>query len=574
MIRVYQFGLRPPVEGQAAIRRQLRYAHDYTNDLVQIERGWRWAMRQVHETDAVREAIAAVRNATRSTRKDAMRALHKARREAERAVPDEIARITGFDEQIRRDARNLSPCYWGHYLDIESALRQARQRSPRHPFAPLYDDDGVTPADPKFRPGPRLGREAFPPSDSRATWWLGDGQLGAQLQQGLSVNDALGCHDTQVRIELRAPQKRNGSNRYYTFGVLWLRVESAGRDPVWAKWPILLHRQLPNAAIVKWVRVSVRREVMREIWTCEITLDIRTPLGGPAPHPRTLDTFLSGAIAVEPEWTVVGEQLRIASWIDSSGARGSVLLPARVLAGLRKPAGIRAVRDLLMNDARQQIPKTISLAKELKPRWLLDAHETMPLWRSPQRLHALAHRWRKERHDGSRAAYDVLQTWERRDVHLWEYEAGARSGSLRARREIYRCLAAAWGRRYQTLILPDRDYSREARFAEDSDARFLGSPSELVGALRGAFGWQSAHHPGDVWMAPWRDAVSETDEREWRERAIERYRDGEMPGLSRSAKMRKESDAMSGNAWAARKRRAAERRGAPAGARKPTGTDS
>src|SRR5271167_4725493 len=42
---VYRFGLLPPTENAAVVRRQMRLAHDYRNLLVEIERGKRAALR-------------------------------------------------------------------------------------------------------------------------------------------------------------------------------------------------------------------------------------------------------------------------------------------------------------------------------------------------------------------------------------------------------------------------------------------------------------------------------------------------------------------------------------------------
>src|SRR5579863_7173261 len=140
MRRVYQYGLRAPTPETARIvAEQLRAAHDYANDLTAIERGRRWALRQVDDTPEVREAIELVKAATKSDRKAAVVKLRDARRAAREAAPEELERIADLEHSILIDARKLTRCYWGSYLDVEAAHRQSRQ-------APLYGDDAIEPS--------------------------------------------------------------------------------------------------------------------------------------------------------------------------------------------------------------------------------------------------------------------------------------------------------------------------------------------------------------------------------------------------------------------------------------------
>ena len=539
--RVYQFGLLPPTDGVAVVRAQLRAAHEYRNDLVAIERGRRTALRAVDDTPEVREAEAVVKAATKSAHTAAIAALRAARKAARDAATDELARINELEASLRRDARALTSCFWGTYLDIEAAHNQSRSQ-------PLYGDDAVTPNDPAFARGPRLGREAFGPDDPRETWWLGDGQLGIQLQGGLATSDALAGTDTRVRLVLGEAGKRG--RRY---GLLWLRVGSDGRDPVWAQWPVKCHRAIPDAAMWKWVRVSLHRDGMRERWTVEITVD------DPAPHHHERDTDLRGAVAVEWEWSKLDdESIRVARWADDRGGSGEFVLPARIATGIRKPDGIRAVRDLVLNDMRETLQRALKESKDKLPRWLADAAGVMHLWRSPDRFKGLAMRWRRERCDVARAAYAILDAWEMgTEGHLLDYESGARGEALRERRDWYRVLAAQMSRRYRTVLLSDQDLSREAKFGEEADVRQTAGVYELRGAMRNAFGEADAV---DSW---WRDQPSENDERLWCERTRDAWMAGGARGDGRFA-ARKEKTV---NAWAARKAKGAAKRAEKQGAR-------
>jgi hypothetical protein len=546
MRKVYQFGLRPPSEGDLLVRRQLRAAHDYQNDLVAIERGRRSALRAVDDTDDVRVAVELLKAATKSTRKAAVTALREARKEARAEAAASLSRISDLDASIRKDARWGTPTFWGTYLDIEARHQQSRAQ-------PLYGDDAITPNDPAFAQGPRW-RDALGPDDPRAVWWLTDGQVGVQCQGGLATSKALQCTDSRVRLELGAPGRRG-----CRYGTLRLRVGSDGRDPVWAAWPIKCHRAIPDSAVWKWVRVSLHRDGMRERWTCEITVD------DAAPRPRDLDRHLTGTIAVEWEWSPVeGQGIRVARWVDDRGGTGEVVLPERVAGGIRKPDGIRAVRDLVLNDAQPRLARALRETKGPLPTWLREASNVLHLWRSHDRFRSLAMRWRRECPVVAPDAYAILRAWEARDAHLYYYEVGARGEALRERRDIYRNLAARWARAYRTALLSDQDLSREAKFGDDADVRFTAGVSELRQAARQAFGDE------DAIDAVWRDKPGEDDERLW----CERTRDAWMAGGARGDGRFAERKEVTANAWAARKAKAARKRAEKEAAREPGANDA
>jgi len=527
MRRVYKFGLRPPTEGADLVLDQLRAAHNYQNDLIAIERGRRWALRQIDDTPEVRDAVEAVRVATKADRKAAVGALRLARKAARDAAPEELARIAELDASIRKDARAITPCYWGSYLDVEARHQQTRQ-------APLYGEDVVTPSDPHFRSWHSCDPKARPRLPTTP-----EGQLGVQLQKGITTAQAYACEDTRVR--LRRGGAKDGNLRY---GFLSIRVGSEGRDPVWAMWPVKISREIPDSAVWKWVRVSVRHEGRHEHWSCEITVD------DPATPSRELDTDLTGTLAVEWEWTPTEDgAMRVARWADDRGGKGEVILPERIVSGIRKPDGIRAVRDKLSNEAREKLQLEIREAKNA-PEWLLQEAATMHLWRSPQRLYRLLHRWDREWSKGAPDIRTKVLEWAKRDAHLWDYEAGARGQALRRRRDFYRCLAADWARRYKRVLLSDQDLSREARFGPDSDRRFTASVAKLRQCLRNAFG-------ADWTDAKWRDGASPEDGRAWCERTRDAWTSGGARGDSRFAE-RKE---ITTNAWAERKRKSAEKKG-------------
>jgi hypothetical protein len=619
MIRVHQCHLQPPTENAAIVRAQMRMAHNYRNDHVAIERGRRHAVRALHaRSPDVAWCAEALRVATKSDRKARFADLDKARSYAERTIPSEEyedwvyalrdlpdyetydlsaldpsgtewQRIRALDHQIRRDARALTQTYWGNYLTIEQSAGQVRE-------TPLYDLDGLSPLDPKFQRWPRIEYDSHGVGEPR-----GDGQVGIQLQRGLAVSglsggamalrslerrnckraterdgtagprtsqpldesakrrDLSGATDTRIRL-VEGP---NGPRGYPTW-TLWLRLESDGLAPVWGHWPLLMHRPIPAGAIVdgafvetkiKWARVSCRTVGTREIWSCELTIDT------PGEHPHTLDQTLKDAIAVELLWTPIdGDRIRAATWFDSTGKRGEIVLEARFVRGMRKASDLRSLRDILLNELRPQLALLLRESKDTLPRWLVEAGNTLLLWRSPERFLNLAKRWRAEKCDAAREAYELLQAWELRNNHLLDYEVGARRGRLHWRKNFYRNLAAQWARRYKAVLLPDRDLSKEAIFGAESEWRFLTSPQELRFVLQQAFGpdaidvgWFGPHGVIDV-------GDENADVPEWKQQAIEQWRDGKIRVRARKRKKKSDVSGKVGGAWAARKERKVTRR--------------
>lgn len=592
-VRVYQFRLDPPTQGEREVRMQLASAHRYRNDLVAIERGRRAALRAVHDVPEVLEAEAVLRDATRSTRRAAVKALWDARRQAEKrastadetapdlaaalaavaalpadckpairsaarralkvaraAAGDELARISLLDEEIRRGARELATCHWGTYLSVEASADQARK-------APLYADDHRTPAEPRFLRG---GANRYvPEDDARSVWWCRPSQVGMHVQGRVCrTSDALSGRDAWVRLEDVEPIDRPKAHQQVRRATLALRID---RD-TWARWPIRIHRELPDAAHWSWVRVSCRPQqgaFGRERWSVEITLD------DPARPARELSASqLRGALAVELCWSPPGDDgsMLVGRWLDSDGQRGELRLPRKLVRGLGEvPAGIQSVRDLVLNEMRPKLARALRECGEPLPAWLSRACATLNLWQKPGRFHDLVRMWRSARCDAARGAYEILDAWAERDTHLDDYEDGTRARSLRWRREIYRTQAAAWARVYESVIVPDRDLSREARYGTESELRFLASPQELRDCLRRACGAEDA---------PWRgphgvidDGEEDSDVPEWLEMAVgrwrERSRDEQTPVDARDAGKASGNERVRGGAWARRQRKAAER---------------
>jgi transposase len=368
------------------------------------------------------------------------------------------------------------------YLIVEDAMQAAAK-------APLYD--GTEPNDPRF------------------VRWTGDGAVSVQIQahagdEPFGIVQATAGDDRRLQIRTGLPAircaKKSSALKAAPLGApltgrraghradLRLRISSDGREPIWATWPMIMHRPIPDEARIKRATVHVRKRGPREEWSVEITVD------GVQPRPRTPT---GGVVGVDLGWRVIGDELRVAKWSDDSDGEGELRLDAKTISGLRKPESLQSTRDQNFDDARAQLNTWLHDSSDKLPGWLKDKTTHLGQWRSEARLAGLCRQWKGQRFEGDAGAYDALEAWRYHDFHLWAWEEGQRTGALRHRREVYRRFAAELARKYETLVLEDfdlRDMARRPTTEEQETTneqarsnRHLAATSELRLCLIHAF---------------------------------------------------------------------------------------
>jgi Putative transposase DNA-binding domain len=457
LMRVFRFGLpKGPTENADLVRSQMRAAHDYRNTLTEIEHGRRAALRLVMSSAGdvalVEQKFAAARMAedealksirsersrtharteTQSSKDDLLRARQvrkeasKELREVRKKLREDSMIIAATDaineraNELQRSARANCGVYWGTYLLVENEYQAARKM-------PLYD--GVLPNDPQF------------------CRWSGEGRIGVQLQKGLAAALVSGGTDQRMQIEDVGPQCPNstGRNAQKRRAILKIRVGSTEgvRAPIFAAFPMVVHRPLPGAAIIKRAAVSMRKIGPREEWSVAITVD-------ESATQQQIDSP-TGVVAIDLGWRAIGKELRVARWSDDRGGQGELRLTAWDIGGLRKPDQLRSIRDRHFDCAMYvlaEMKKRIAL-----PDWFRSATESSHAWHAQSRLCSLVRRWAAERFEGDVGWYEAFEAWRRKDDHLWRWETSQRTSALRFRREHYRIFAAKLGRAYKTLVL-------------------------------------------------------------------------------------------------------------------------
>jgi len=464
MIRVYRFGLLRPTANETLIRDQMHKAHVYRNVLVELERQRRFKTRAAmsaygdipeleRAAKAAQESERALAIAIKSARakarklktspesKEALAAAKEARkaamtalslRRAELKTDEKLALIIDAinDESLAKQKQYRESCgvYWGTYLLIEDAMQASRKQ-------PLYD--GTEPSDPHF------------------VRWQGEGRVGIQLQGGIPTA-TLFSGNTIIRIE--KPDERawwsesRSERRRLSRTTLRMRIGSDDRAPVWAEWPMVMHREIPEFAVIKKATVSLRKKGPIEEWAVEITVDEGDSVA--ARHGE-------GEVGIDIGWRVIDSEIRVAAWEGSDGQTGELRVPPELLSSLHKAEELRSIRDKSFNEIRDQLSSWMQYRE--MPEWFSEQTKTIAMWRSPARLAKLVRMWRDNRFADDDSAYEIAEKWRYHDFHLWEWECCQRTKSLRRRREFYRIFSAELASKYETVVLEKFDIRPIAR---------------------------------------------------------------------------------------------------------------
>ncbi len=414
--RVYKYGSLPPTTNKHVVFEQMRLAHRYRNLLTEIERERRRAVREI------------IANAKET---NADKAVTKAR----------LKEVDAKALLLRKGARARCNVYWGTYQLAEAADDQSRKT------LGIFED-------PRFIP------------------WSGEGVVSVQLTDG-GITEMDLANDTQVQL-VQQPPKKPGMPPNPEFKTLRLRVDSDHRRrPIWAEFPVRLHRPLPAACVIK--RVTVRCERIsprtdkpqsgfREHWQVEFVLEIPKP-------PAKCGT---GVVGVDLGWRVMGDELRVCAWAtpqDKAKRRhtGELRLSKEELGGFRRVDTLRSTRDDMRNRALGLLSAQRAEWGDKAPEWFREETRSIALWRRPDRLPRLLWKWGKNRFEGDETIYEWLVFWHHRERHLWKWENDQRRKNHEHRKKKYEEFARTLAERFEIVVLEDFDIRAFAR-RPDKDA--------------------------------------------------------------------------------------------------------
>jgi hypothetical protein len=254
-----------------------------------------------------------------------------------------------------------------------------------------------------------------------------------------------------------------GQRKYHQRTRLRFRVSRDGRTPIWAEFPMMLHRPFPDDALVCGVSVSVKKVGSREVWSVQFTLKV--PDEGAAPLPSD-----PKAIGIDWGWRKTPEGYRVAYWADSEGGHGQLVLPVEVISKIEHADSIRGVRDVNLDVLRARLRADLNGNRGQLSDEVREKVRSLHQWRSPSRFAGLWLRHGDElrpllsdlgeeeafRADPHLSKYsNYFEAWLHRDRHLWQYEAGARRSAYARRNHIYQNWAAEFAAKYDLIVCED-----------------------------------------------------------------------------------------------------------------------
>ncbi len=530
--RILSYGCQSPTLGAEIVKDQIWKAHRYYNKLIEIDLERRRLYREARSSidgklrelesaqAAVQEEIDKERAALQLTRQSkrkrvadpvavaTLRALQTQRKAYSVALkearlraksdPALLAASERINEQSKKklhEARATCGVYWGTYLLVEAAVQAACKPGP----------------DPEFR-----------------RWAGGQGRVGVQLHRE-QLSAALEGRGTMIQFLPHGTPKGPCWSKSGLHAIVRIRVGSdAQKKPVWAEFPVKLHRFPPPDAVLTWAWIHIRKQGPTLRYELQLVVESETF------HERRCG---KGVVALDLGWRVLPNgDTRVGYIVDGDGHGSDLLLPRAISESLDGSNALRGISDRIFDSVRQVFQAWLVTATGPAAEWWREETRFMPKWRSHAKLARVAEHglralsiepdhvrelWKKWQADRKAAGLDLFDTfsvtsawfvahgmytqaslmvlhlewWRRKDVHLYTWECNQRTTALRRRKHIYRNIAASLASKYEFLVLEEFDLRAFARNAQPEEettdfthrARTVAGPSALRLAILGAW---------------------------------------------------------------------------------------
>lgn len=448
--RVFRYGAKQPILGASIVNDQILLAHRYRNAHVEVELARRAVVDLIlKEFPSVSRTIVGSEPLAEEEEEEQWSVTfdcgHVQRFEAKKqpaiggrreckacaaADPEYTARMDSVYEHVteyRKALRDASGLYWGASQLIEQAADAARW---------CFDP-------PRFKRWDRTGR------------------VGVQIQkpQPLTIDGALACRDTRLRIERvdDSAGQTPGSRRAGRNAIVHMRVGSDRRHPIWACWPVTLHRLPPAGTQIK--RAWMHRKRIGPDFRWFFSLTVRSE---PVVDAKVLPDR-SDVVAVDLGWRVRPDGLRVGYWRDEAGGHGELLLPSDLRDKWKEANSIRATRDLSFNEFRKRLSAWLGAQPTGSlPDWLDKEAATLPHWKSADRLYRLAWTWTKNRFPADESIFEEVAAWKRQDRHLNAWTAHEMQKVIGHRNELYRLWSCEFARRSKEAVIEKFDVRKVA----------------------------------------------------------------------------------------------------------------
>jgi len=380
-------------------------------------------------TSAQKQQLLRLKEATTVAKESLQQARLKAKEHSELTAAVEDMQVEM--RARKKEARATCGVYWGTYLLIEAAV------------------DAAT----KSRTDPRFKR------------FDGDARVGVQLQRDNSIADVFAGRNTMLQIDpLPADQWDTRTKRDFARTSVRIRIGSNGREGIYAELGVLLHRQIPEDAVVKWAWILIRREGTRRRYELQLVMES--------------DTFVDRTkapqkqCAVDLGWRVRPTGVRVATMVGSDGACEELVMPEEIRAGLAKAAAVHGYAEKHFNVARAHLADYLKRERAAEEPWVAEATEHLHAWKAPTKLSRFVSRWSREVIEPDRL-YGLWRTWRAErlaapkqdlfDLKEAIFEWGAREG-LHSEREQLALYLELWRFKDRHLVDMEASCRRQAKF--------------------------------------------------------------------------------------------------------------
>jgi phage FluMu protein Com len=364
------------------------------------------------------------------------------------------AHDAAYNEKVKT-ARNACGVSWGTYNAIAASVRQASNSSVM---------------DPTFKP------------------WSGEGRIAVQIQGGMSVKEM--ATDTQLQLVMPdfSGELTRGEWRRRSRTIVKIRMGSdESRKPIWAEFPAIIHRPLPDDARIMGATITRRRLGIYRRWCYELCISCESSKFDATEPSKTQQ----GVATINFGWRQFNDGLRVAMVNNAVAGLEEIRLPIAITSRFSKCDDLRSIIDKQFNVARDYLVAWLKLYESSIPEWLVESLKFLPQWRQPERLDRVVGNWSRLRFAGDEAAFPMLAAWREKWRHLADWMMRNRRRGLNMRRDFYRTTAARLARTTTRLVIEAFDVSQVKRLPLPEEKNEGGSKARhngtlaAVGELRG-----------------------------------------------------------------------------------------
>lgn len=484
--RIWSFWCHKPVHELDRLNEQFQLARVYKNKLIEIEKERR-AKREAllaaqpavalvqAQIDELTKKIETLRahvsgehqdkrdkktspqsrselKALKEARRDLYKKLKNERASIRESLQDALEKIDNESYEASKAAYGESSCFWGTKLLINKEMEQAKK----------------SPTGPQFRR------------------WDGGGRVGIQIQKGMPISDLFTGEDTRIRLMRSDPSLPQTGKRALDSAMMRIGSDDKSQ-PIWTKFPCLIHRDLPREGVIKWA--WLRRYKVGPRMKYELSLVLESQEFGALKPRKTQEERMC---AIDIGWRKRPEaHLRFAYLWDGEQAK-ELALPSKIESHFEKADDLHSIRQKLFNEERKALSSWLDEHPESS---VANFFPYLEQWKSPAKLARAFNLWKKQRVHDDALIFAKVSEWMRRENHLYRWESGARERTLNSRLEIYRQAAREIASTYSIIVIEEFDLRNviERKSVENKDKemhdearsqRFQAAVSEFRQQLR------------------------------------------------------------------------------------------